>query len=207
MANKIFSAISMLLAAAILTPTERASAQTAFSAPGDSVVERRCSSVVLASASPLLPLRLIRPYLERQEDFKASRLVLTDAPESADATVTLSQSGEHGCTPCFTASAEPQALDAAPWRPLPWIRQVISTARTNCDGAYGYGNVFELVQSNGSWTYKDLYDFTGGSDGGNPISNVIFDANGNLYGTASAGGNMSGPCAPNGCGVVWEITP
>jgi hypothetical protein len=78
---------------------------------------------------------------------------------------------------------------------------------TNCDGAYGYGNVFELVQSNGSWTYKDLYDFTGGSDGGNPISNVIFDANGNLYGTASAGGNMSGPCAPNGCGVVWEITP
>ena len=94
MGNKILSAISMLLAAAILTSEERASAQTAFSAPGDAAVERRCSSIVLASDTPLLPLRLILPYLEQREDFKASRLVLTDEPELADATVTLSQSGE-----------------------------------------------------------------------------------------------------------------
>jgi uncharacterized repeat protein (TIGR03803 family) len=75
---------------------------------------------------------------------------------------------------------------------------------TYCDGSYGYGNVFELSPSNGGWTYTDLYDFTGGSDGGNPISNVVLDANGNLYGTTSAGGSG---CAPTGCGVVWEITP
>ena len=78
---------------------------------------------------------------------------------------------------------------------------------TGSDGAYGYGSVFKLSHSNGSWTYTSLYDFTGGSDGGYPSSNVLFDASGNLYGTASCGGN--GNCHINygGNGVVWEITP
>lgn len=77
------------------------------------------------------------------------------------------------------------------------------------DGAYLYGNVFKLTPSAGGWTYTDLYDFTGGDDGRFPISNVVIDAQGNLYGTASYGG--SGPCTNqyygNGCGVVWKITP
>jgi len=38
-------------------------------------------------------------------------------------------------------------------------------------------------------------------------ANVIFDANGNLYGTTSSGGNTGVNCFPGGCGVVWEITP
>jgi uncharacterized repeat protein (TIGR03803 family) len=69
---------------------------------------------------------------------------------------------------------------------------------TYCDGKYGFGNIWELIYPN--WTYKDLYDFTGANDGGNPISNVVFDANGNLYGTTYGGGSQ-------GVGVVWEITP
>jgi uncharacterized repeat protein (TIGR03803 family) len=80
---------------------------------------------------------------------------------------------------------------------------------TYADGAYSYGSVFRLTHSANGWTYTDLYDFTGGSDGRNPISNVVIDAQGKLYGTASRGG--SGPCSNmyygNGCGVVWEITP
>jgi uncharacterized repeat protein (TIGR03803 family) len=75
---------------------------------------------------------------------------------------------------------------------------------TEADGAFGYGSVFKLTPSNGSWTYTPLHDFTDGADGAYPFSNVVFDSNGNLYGTASAGGTG---CAPNGCGVVWEITP
>ena len=63
---------------------------------------------------------------------------------------------------------------------------------TYCDGAYGYGNVFKLTPSGGGWTYSSLHDFTGGSDGELPASTVIFDAKGNLYGTASFGG--SGTC-------------
>ena len=68
------------------------------------------------------------------------------------------------------------------------------------DGAFGYGAVFKLSPWNGSWIYTSLHDFTGGSDGGNPFSNLIFDASGNLYGTASSGGSA-------GLGVAFEITP
>jgi uncharacterized repeat protein (TIGR03803 family) len=66
-------------------------------------------------------------------------------------------------------------------------------------GANGVGSVFELVPSNGGWTYVSLHDFTGLSDGGFPASTLVLDGNGNLYGTASTGGN--------GYGVVFEITP
>jgi uncharacterized repeat protein (TIGR03803 family) len=76
-------------------------------------------------------------------------------------------------------------------------------------GTYSQGNVFKLSPSGSGWIYTDLHDFTGGSDGGHPVSNVVIDAHGNLYGTASRGG--SGPCTStyngNGCGVVWKITP
>ncbi len=71
-------------------------------------------------------------------------------------------------------------------------------------GTYSSGTVFKLSPSANGWVYSNLYDFTGGSDGAHPVSNVVLDAQGNLYGTASHGG--SGSCN-NGCGVVWEITP
>jgi len=71
---------------------------------------------------------------------------------------------------------------------------------TLVDGALGYGAVFELTPSNGGWTYTSLHDFTNGSDGSYPYSNLIFDAVGNIYGTASAGG-------ANELGVVFEIAP
>jgi uncharacterized repeat protein (TIGR03803 family) len=67
-------------------------------------------------------------------------------------------------------------------------------------GANGVGSVFKLTLSNGTWTYTSLHDFTGGTDGAYPYSNLVFDANGNLYGTASSGG-------ANRKGVVFEITP
>ena len=71
---------------------------------------------------------------------------------------------------------------------------------TVVDGAHGFGAVFKLSPSNGSWTYTSLHDFTGGSDGAYPYSNLVFDASGNIYGTASAGGASN-------AGVVFEITP
>ena len=71
---------------------------------------------------------------------------------------------------------------------------------TIADGANGFGAVFKLTPSNGSWSYTSLHDFTGGSDGSSPYCNLVFDASGNLYGTASAGGAF-------GSGVVFKITP
>jgi uncharacterized repeat protein (TIGR03803 family) len=66
------------------------------------------------------------------------------------------------------------------------------------NGAFHKGNVFKLTNNGGSWTYTTLHDFTGGSDGALPFSNAVVDAQGNLYGTASEGGD-------NSTGVVWKI--
>jgi uncharacterized repeat protein (TIGR03803 family) len=73
---------------------------------------------------------------------------------------------------------------------------------TYCSGGYAFGSVFKLTPSSPTWIYTSLHDFTGGNDGRWPISNVTFDASGNLYGTASGGLGCSGAC-----GTVWEITP
>jgi len=59
-------------------------------------------------------------------------------------------------------------------------------------------------------TLSILYRFTGGADGSNPLAALIRDAAGNLYGTAWAGGILTGVCAtaePAGCGVVFKVDP
>ena len=65
---------------------------------------------------------------------------------------------------------------------------------------YGCGTVFKVTPSGGGWAFSLLYEFTGGTDGAQPIDGVILDHNGNLYGTASAAG-------ARGQGTVFEITP
>jgi len=56
------------------------------------------------------------------------------------------------------------------------------------------------------WSVTVLHRFTGGADGGRPFSGVIFDQQGNIYGTTSQGGQFAGQCAGNGCGVVYELS-
>ena len=76
-----------------------------------------------------------------------------------------------------------------------------------CEGNEGCGTVFKLSPNqDGTWSNTFLHQFTGGADGANPISDVVFDASGNLYGTAHLGAG-TGCEYGNGCGVVWEITP
>jgi uncharacterized repeat protein (TIGR03803 family) len=74
------------------------------------------------------------------------------------------------------------------------------------DGAYGHGNVFKLTRQNGSWSYTSLHDFTAGSDGAAPISKILIDSQGNLYGSATYGGIQNANC-DGGCGVIFKITP
>ncbi len=57
-------------------------------------------------------------------------------------------------------------------------------------------------------TENVLYSFNGGSDGALPITSLVADAWGNYYGTASLGGSFAGNlCAPQGCGVVFQLSP
>ncbi|MFZ0793027.1 MAG: choice-of-anchor tandem repeat GloVer-containing protein, partial [Candidatus Korobacteraceae bacterium] len=77
---------------------------------------------------------------------------------------------------------------------------------TNFAGGPNFlGNVFKLSPTANGWVYTDLYDFNAENDGGYPRSNIVLDANGNLYGTASACGRYE--CSPGNYGVVWKITP
>jgi uncharacterized repeat protein (TIGR03803 family) len=55
-------------------------------------------------------------------------------------------------------------------------------------GATNGGVVYELTPSNGGWTESVLYNFRADPDGSFPLSGVIFDRVGNLYGTTSLGG-------------------
>jgi len=72
---------------------------------------------------------------------------------------------------------------------------------------YGCGAVFELSPgTNGNWTEKVLHSFSG-RDGLTPKAGLIFDGAGNLYGTASLGGNSSNCNPPNGCGTAFELSP
>jgi uncharacterized repeat protein (TIGR03803 family) len=60
-----------------------------------------------------------------------------------------------------------------------------------------------LALAPGTWAaskYKPLYKFTGGADGSQPYTGLIFDQAGNLYGTTEFGGAY-------GLGTVFELTP
>ena len=71
---------------------------------------------------------------------------------------------------------------------------------TNGEAAYGYGSVFKMTPANGTWNFTDLYDFTGGNDGGDPYGSVAVDSKGNIFGTTNIGGSTNQ-------GIVFEITP
>jgi uncharacterized repeat protein (TIGR03803 family) len=71
-------------------------------------------------------------------------------------------------------------------------------------GPYNRGTVFELSPgSNGRWTESVIYSFcpiANCSDGADPISSLVFDQSGNLYGTTRQGGS-------NLYGTVFELKP
>jgi uncharacterized repeat protein (TIGR03803 family) len=73
-------------------------------------------------------------------------------------------------------------------------------------GSHDQGVVFELSLVSGGWQETVLYSFTGGTDGGIPVSSLILDPTGNLYGTTTAGGAVSA-CFGSGCGTVFKLTP
>ena len=70
---------------------------------------------------------------------------------------------------------------------------------TSSGGAHVlYGAVFELDKTASGYNYSPLYSFTGGADGGLPLSDLIADANGDLFGMSTVGG-------ANGGGTVFEL--
>jgi hypothetical protein len=81
---------------------------------------------------------------------------------------------------------------------------------TKYGGAGKGGTAFELTpnaSASGGWRETILQNFVyGGVGGWSPAGNLIFDGEGNLYGTTLFGGNLSG-CFGGGCGTVYQLTP
>ena len=68
-------------------------------------------------------------------------------------------------------------------------------------GEWGWGTVFELSPDGaGGWTESVIHTFGSGNDGLQPLSGLILDAGGNLYGTTAGGG-------ASGSGAVFELSP
>jgi uncharacterized repeat protein (TIGR03803 family) len=79
----------------------------------------------------------------------------------------------------LTACANPQSPAGASVGALPFARQGALSAKS---------------------VEKVIYSFTGGGDGGDAASGLVFDAAGNLYGTTVVGGGSA-------CGTVFKLEP
>jgi uncharacterized repeat protein (TIGR03803 family) len=72
-------------------------------------------------------------------------------------------------------------------------------------GTDGLGTVFELSPNGqGGWTESILYSFTGGADGQGPMTGLVLDGQGNLFGTTL--GIDGNNCVPK-CGSAFELSP
>jgi len=89
---------------------------------------------------------------------------------------------------------------AVPYARLIWDVQRNLYGTTSGGGGNSSGTVFEVTPQG---TETVLYAFQGKSDGAVPYAGLIWDAQGNLYGTTSEGGNSG--CNGYGCGTVFEL--
>jgi uncharacterized repeat protein (TIGR03803 family) len=75
-----------------------------------------------------------------------------------------------------------------------------TTSEDSSHGSFG-GTVFELKRTAGGWAEQVLHTFGENVKGGYyPIAGLVFDGEGNLYGTTFNGG-------ADGYGAVFELTP
>lgn len=67
-------------------------------------------------------------------------------------------------------------------------------------GRYEMGLVYKLTHRGSGWVMNPLYSFQGGNDGSQPVGGVTIGSDGNLYGTATHGGQ-------HGAGTVYKLSP
>jgi uncharacterized repeat protein (TIGR03803 family) len=85
----------------------------------------------------------------------------------------------------------------------------ISASYCSSNGGFACGTVFEITPSGKLTTLYTFCSIVNCPDGSSPFAGLIQDANGNFYGTTSAGGylgSQDSTCFVNGgCGTLFEI--
>ncbi|MFZ0321628.1 MAG: choice-of-anchor tandem repeat GloVer-containing protein [Candidatus Sulfotelmatobacter sp.] len=72
-------------------------------------------------------------------------------------------------------------------------------------GSQFFGEVYKLSPTkSGQWKETTIHTFTSGSDGARPQGALVFDSEGNLYGSTMNGGVG---CSASLCGTVYKLTP
>lgn len=104
----------------------------------------------------------------------------------------LSPKGKETILHTFTGRAD----GAAPYGSLVFDAQGNLYGTAYAGGTFGYGTVFKLDPKG---TLTVLYSFTAKADGAHPSAGVTFDAQGNLYGTTSFGGDL--------WGTIFRLSP
>ena len=72
-------------------------------------------------------------------------------------------------------------------------------------GTQNAGTAFDLEPTKSGVIETVIHSFGSGKDATQPLGAVVFDKNGNLYGSASKGGNSA--CNNQGCGAIFKLTP
>lgn len=78
----------------------------------------------------------------------------------------------------------------------------VSGGDLSCGAGSGCGVVFRMTPAGKE---SIMYRFTGGTDGAAPYG-ALLPYKGYLYGTGATGGNSTGACSPQGCGVIFKLT-
>ena len=118
-----------------------------------------------------------------------------------------------------TVSEVVSTTDKCPWSSLVFDAKGNLYGTTVAGGAKGCydltcgGTVFQLTPpatKGNPWMETLIYEFASYPNGSSPLSNLIFDKNGHLYGTTQIGG--TGSCLddngfPDGCGTIFSLSP
>jgi uncharacterized repeat protein (TIGR03803 family) len=104
----------------------------------------------------------------------------------------LSQNGKFNVLHSFGGSGD--AISPSGW--VIWDNAGFVYGAAQGGGAFGFGAIYKVAAGNGK--EKLVYSFTGGLDGGNPVSCLKLP-DGTLYGETTQGG-------ANDAGVVFKIT-